>query len=217
MSYADVKKRIFDDKLIAIVRGISKKNIINTVNALYAGGIRLIELTLLQDSDETIKNSLEMLRLVHDEFGDKIVLGAGTITAKTQAELAIKAGAEYILSPNTNEDVIRVTKEMGKVSIPGVLTPTEIKHASQLGADFVKLFPAGVFGTEYLKTIRSPLSNIPILAVGKINIGNMKSFLDAGAVGVGIGAELVDKNHIEAGDFDKIALLSAVYISKLKE
>ena len=144
-------------------------------------------------------------------------VGAGTVTSVELVELAAKAGAKYIISPDTNVDVIRRTRELGLVSLPGALTPSEITTAYNNGADFVKLFPIADMGASYVKAVRAPLGHIDMLAVGGVNDKNLKSFLDAGVCGAGIGGNLVNKAWIAAGEYEKITEIARTYVSIVKE
>ena len=165
---------------------------------MYNGGIRLIECTYQANgsiSDEEIADNIKMLA---EYFGDKMYVGAGTVLTKKQVELTKKAGGKFIISPDANEEVIRYTKEIGLISMPGALTPTEIAAAKRAGADFVKVFPIDVYGPSYIKAVKAPLSNVELLAVGGITINNINDYLSAGAVGVGIGTGIVNKGVIEA-------------------
>ena len=137
-----------------------------------------------------------------------MAVGAGTVTSAALAELAHSAGAQFIVSPDTDPAVIRRTKELGMCAMPGAMTPSEIKTAYEAGADFVKVFPASVLGTEYIRAIRGPLGHIPLLAVGGISEENAAAFLQAGCVGVGVGGKLVNRDWIAAGQWDSITQLA---------
>ena len=132
-----------------------------------------------------------------------------------QVKIAAEAGAEYMISPDTSEAVIKATREAGAVSIPGALTPTEVATAYAYGADFVKLFPAGELGLSYIKAIRAPLAHIPMLAVGGVNENNLGEFLKAGLDGFGIGSNIVDKKLIEKGDFAALTALAKRYTEQI--
>jgi 2-dehydro-3-deoxyphosphogluconate aldolase/(4S)-4-hydroxy-2-oxoglutarate aldolase len=132
-----------------------------------------------------------------------------------QVETAINSGAKYIISPNTNLQVIKKTSELGAVSIPGALTPSEIAFAYEAGAKFVKLFPASEFGVSYIKSIRSPLNHIPLLAVGGVDENNMNSFFEAGVSGVGVGSNIVKKSLISMKKFDEITVLAKKYTKQI--
>lgn len=207
-------KIIEEEKIITIVRGVAREKLIPLAQAMYDGGIRLIECTYdanAEISDEEIASNIEMLV---NHFGDKMVVGAGTVLTEKQVELTKKAGGKFIISPDTNADVIKKTNELGLVSVPGALTPTEIAAASRFGADFVKVFPVGIIGSDYIKDVRAPLSNVRLLAVGGVDENNMNEFFEAGAYGIGIGSGIVKKELIASDDFDGITELAKKYTEK---
>ena len=138
-------------------------------------------------------------------------IGAGTVITEKQVELTKKAGGKFIISPDTYENVIRKTRELDMVSMPGALTPTEIQKAYRCGADFVKLFPITNLGTEYVKAVKAPLSHIKFMAVGGINENNMADYLKAGVCGFGIGSNIVNKKFIDSGDYASITQLAKKY------
>ncbi len=202
---------IRQNKVIAIVRGVKKNDIINTANALIEGGIKLIEVTFNQNDPEHLKKTSELIAMLCDEFDGNLCVGAGTVMNLEQCDAAYNAGAKYMISPNVNPDVIKHAVKLGAVSIPGALTPTEAVTAYESGAHFVKLFPAGNLGTGYIKSVCSPLNHIPFLAVGGINAQNMSDFISAGVCGVGVGGNLVDVKKINEGDFSGITTLAKEY------
>ena len=195
-------QRIQQEKVIAILRGLTVSQAVAAARALYDGGITLVEVTFDQSCPERFTQTAQAISAIREAMGDNILVGAGTVTSPELAELAYQAGAAYIISPDTDKAVIQRTGELGMVSIPGAYTPTEAKQAYNAGADFVKLFPAS--NPEYLKAICAPLSHIPFLAVGGVNAQNAADFLKAGAAGVGLGSCLVNKKWVQAGEFDKI-------------
>ncbi|MCL2367387.1 MAG: bifunctional 4-hydroxy-2-oxoglutarate aldolase/2-dehydro-3-deoxy-phosphogluconate aldolase [Oscillospiraceae bacterium] len=200
-----VIQRIEERKIIAIVRGIpDKEQVLRVADAMYAGGIEFIEVTFNQSAPERFSDTTDAIAAINEHFGGKVYAGAGTVLTPEQAQLAADAGAQYIISPDMNVDVIQKTREMGLVSIPGVMTPTEITQAMRAGADFCKLFPAGILGSGYIKAIKAPLSHAKILATGGVDVHNIKEFQNAGAHGFGISGPLVNKAWIEAGEFHKI-------------
>ena len=140
-------------------------------------------------------------------------IGAGTVTEAEQVALTKEAGGTFIISPNTDERVIRRTAELGLVSIPGALTPTEIAAAHSYGADFVKLFPIGSFGTGYVKAVSAPLGNVPLLAVGGVDLNNVREYMKSGIVGVGIGSNIIRKDLLEEEKFDEISELAREYVN----
>ena len=202
-------------KLIAIVRGLSGDDLIRTAEALYCGGVRLLEVTFDQSGKIPDSETANNISLLKKNFEGKLLIGAGTVMSEAQVLTAKEAGAEYIISPDVSEAVIKKTKELGLVSIPGALTPTEVVSAYTYGADFVKLFPAGDIGLSYIKSIKAPLSHIPMLAVGGVTIGNIRDFLDAGLSGVGIGSAIVNKSLIKNGDFDGLTELAREFTKQI--
>lgn len=212
----EVLKRIHDGKIIAIIRGISSDRIIDLVDAMLAGGVNCAEVTFDQSSEEMTKDTLLSIRRLREHFCEKVCVGAGTVMSCEQVRQAAEAGAEYIISPNTDPDVINETKKLGLVSIPGAMTPTEIAYAYSLGADIVKLFPAGNLGAAYIKALKAPLKHIPVTAVGGVNVENCKDFFKAGVIGIGVGGNLVSKTLVETGNFAAITAAAQEYTDALK-
>lgn len=199
------------EKIIVIVRGVAADKLIPLAEAMYEGGIRLLEVTYSADgsvSDEETAKNIEMLS---KHFEGRMYIGAGTVITEKQVELTKKAGGKFIISPDTYENVIRKTRELDMASMPGALTPTEIQKAYRCGADFVKLFPITNLGTEYVKAVKAPLSHIKFLAVGGINENNMADYLKAGVCGFGIGSNIVNKKFIDSGDYASITQLAKKY------
>ena len=208
----DIVEKIKRDKLIAIVRGIYGQDCINLAHALQAGGINLLEVTFDRAHPETFKDTASAISATKTALGRTIVVGAGTVMSVETVEMAYKAGARYIISPNTDVDVIKRTVALGMVSIPGAVTPTEIEVAHKAGADFVKIFPAGALGPQYIKAICAPLNHVKMLAVGGVNEKNIPEFLAAGAMGCGVGGGLVEKSRVASGAFDEITRLAKVFV-----
>lgn len=203
------------EKLIAIVRGIESEKCIKVAQALYEGGIRLMEVTYDQKAPDSWKSTAQAIGDIAKQFEGRLLVGAGTVTTPELVELTHSVGGRFIISPDTNVDVIRRTRELDLVSMPGALTPSEILTAHRAGADIVKLFPAADLGPGYLKAVRAPISHVKMMAVGGINETNLGQFLAAGAIGAGIGGNLANRTWIEEGQFDKItqtarALVAAV-------
>lgn len=143
-------------------------------------------------------------------------IGAGTVLNENQVQLTYNAGGEFIISPDTNAEVIRKTKELGMISMPGALTPSEIQLAHRSGADFIKLFPVTNLGCDYVKAVKAPLSHIKFLAVGGINLENMQDYISAGVCGFGIGTNIIDKNMVKNNDFEAITELARKYVEAVK-
>ena len=203
------------EKIVVIVRGVEKEKLIPLAEAMYEGGIRLLEITYDatgKTPDEETAANIEMLA---KHFEGRMYIGAGTVIRPNQVELTAKAGGKFIISPDTNKEIIEKTRELGLVSMPGALTPTEIADAARFGADFVKLFPVNAFGTEYVKAVKAPLSHIKLLAVGGVDEKNIADYAKAGACGFGIGSNIVNKKLIEEGAFDKITELAKEFLAAL--
>lgn len=176
--------KILEHKIIAIIRGAHPNDVIKIAKALYAGGVRILEITM--NSTEP----LAVIKAVADKLGDKMIVGAGTILDAESAKQAVSAGAKFILSPIVDSEVINMAKSLGVISIPGAFTATEIYKAYKNGADIIKVFPA--ISPSYIKDIAGPLPLIKLLPTGGINIENIKEYKKAGAAGFGIGSALVD-------------------------
>lgn len=208
---------ILDRKIIAIVRGVYGEDCLRLAEALYDGGIRLLEVTFDQAKPENHKKTADTIRELNEKLGDKMDFGAGTVTSPALVALTKAAGGRFVISPDSNEEVIRATVAEGLVSIPGALTPTEALFAHRCGADFVKLFPVGDFGPGYVKAVSAPLNHIRLLAVGGVNEKNIAAFLAAGAVGAGVGGNLVNKQWIAGGEFEKITALAEEFVAAVEE
>lgn len=199
---------VLDKKVIAIVRGVYGQDCLNLAKALQRGGICLLEVTFDQSNPDLWARTADTIRLLAQELGDRMTFGAGTVTSTQLVEIAKNAGASFIVSPDTNEAVIKATVQAGMVSMPGALTPTEILTAHSWGADFVKLFPTSNLGAAYIKAIRGPLNHIRLLAVGGVSEKNAAEYMQAGCNGVGVGGQLVNKQWIANGEFEKITALA---------
>lgn len=196
--------RILEKKIIAIVRGYTTKEVIDLAKALHKGGVDVLEVTFPQDGPEGIPETMERVRALKEELGPEMEFGTGTVTSVEMVRAAYEAGATFIVSPDTNDEVIRETVKLGLVSVPGALTPTEMKHAHDCGADLIKVFPADTFGPKYFKTVKAPLSMLRLLAVGGVGESNAEAYLEAGACGIGVASCLFRKEWIKAGDWDRI-------------
>ena len=207
-----VIKKLMDEKLIVIARDMENEKIIPLAKALFKGGIRILEITFTLKAPESFKSTGKTIKSVIDHFGDDILMGAGTVVTPELVDIAADAGALYIVSPNTDINVIKRTKDRGLVSIPGALTPSECMTAFNAGADFIKLFPIGELGPGYLKAVKAPLSHLKFVCTGGVNDKNIPDFIKAGAVGFGVGGNLVNKEWIDASQFDKITELAKRYV-----
>ena len=212
-----VIEAIENEKIIVIVRGVAREKLIPLCNAMYQGGIKLLEVTFDASKKVSDLETAENIKMLADEFSDRMFIGAGTVIEEKQVELTHKAGGTFIISPNTDAAVIGKTKELGMVSMPGALTPSEITLAHNYGADFVKLFPADNFGPGYLKAVKAPLSHIKLTVVGGINENNIESYIKAGASGFGVGTNIVNKTLLENDEYDKITELAKKYVEAVNK
>ena len=211
-----VIQTIEKEKLIVILRNVEEKQLLPLSQALYQGGIRMMEITYDasgKTSDETIAAQIQ---IIAKHWKGKMLIGAGTVLTEKQVELTKQSGGLFIISPNTDEEIIRKTNELEMVSIPGALTPTEVQTAHRAGADFVKLFPMDAMGPSYLKGVKAPLSHIKFLAVGGIDCNNMKDYLKAGAIGFGIGSSLIKKDLLKEENYAALAELAETYVKAAK-
>ncbi len=208
-------ERVKQKKIIVIVRGVYDEDCLKLAEALLEGGIELMEVTFDQSSQADQDKTADAIRMINEKLGDKIVIGAGTVTNLKMLKKAYAAGAKFIVSPDTNPKVIKATVKKGMVSMPGAVTPSEILTAHRSGADFVKVFPVVNLGAGYLKAVRAPLNNINLLAVGGVNENNISDFIKAGACGAGVGGNLVNKEWIANGEFQKITDLAKEFVKNI--
>ncbi|MDR2687875.1 MAG: bifunctional 4-hydroxy-2-oxoglutarate aldolase/2-dehydro-3-deoxy-phosphogluconate aldolase [Oscillospiraceae bacterium] len=208
-----VIRQILEKKIVAIVRGLPEPQAVPLAGALLAGGIGLIEVTFDQAAPESFPRTASAIAAIRGAYGGKMHVGAGTVMTPGQLRLAYDAGAQFIISPNVDAAVIHQTRENGLVSLPGCMTPTECAAAHGYGADFIKIFPAGVLGPGYFKALLAPLSHLKFLAVGGVDCANIPDFLRAGALGFGVGGNLVNREWIAAGEFDRITAAAREYAS----
>ena len=200
-------------RITAILRGIDREHLEPVVEALYAGGIRLLEITFNQGSATRLEDTAAAIARVKEIYGDRLHVGAGTVMSVEEVAAAHRAGAEFILAPNVDEMVIRAAVDRGLCAIPGAMTPTEIAGAYNAGAQIIKLFPAGNLGLGYCKAVMAPLNHIPMIAVGGVDQHNLPSFLKEGFLGAGIGSNLTDRKLIQAGDYAGLKAQAEEYMA----
>lgn len=204
-------KRILDGGIIAVVRSESPEQLVGVVRALAEGGVTAAEITF------TVPDALEVIRQVRRDLGDSVVLGAGTVLDAETARAALLAGAEFIVGPTTNRDVITLCRRYDKVVMPGALTPTEVVAAWEAGADVVKIFPSDLGGPNYLKALRGPLPQVRMMPTGGVDLDTAAAFLRAGACCLGAGSSLVDPKAVAAGDFGRITETAARFAAIVAE
>lgn len=203
------------EKLIAILRRIPQERLLDTAEALFQGGVRILECTFDHSDPDCLSALPRQLDRLRNRLEGRMVIGAGTVLTPRQVELAHQAGAQLIISPNTDRAVIARTRELDMVSVPGALTASEVVSAWDAGAHFVKLFPAGELGLSYVKALCAPLSHIPLLAVGGVTRDNAGSFLRAGVLGFGVGSQLVPSEAVAQGDYGQITRRAAGFVDAL--
>ena len=211
----EVIKDVEQHKIIVILRGFTQEQLIGAVDAMEKGGIKLVEVTFDQTGATSDEQTAQNIRALKENFSGRVRIGAGTVMSEEQVELAYQAGAEFIISPDCYEPVIKKTRQLGMVSMPGVFTPSEAASAHRYGADFAKLFPNSEVNVSYLKAIATPLAHIKFLAVGGVTAENMMEYLKAGAKGIGVATAIADKNAIFAGDYDEITRRAKMFTSQL--
>ncbi len=209
-------EEIENEKIIVIVRGVERNKLIPIAEAMYRGGIKFLEITYSANGEVSDEETKENIRLLANHFGGRLHIGAGTVLTEKQAELTKQAGGEFVISPDTNPKVIKRTKELGMVSMPGALTPSEIQLAHISGADFVKLFPVSNLGIDYVRAVKAPLSHIRLLAVGGVDLSNIPGYLDIGVCGFGIGSNIVSGKLIGQNDYKGLEELAKKYVSAVK-
>ena len=200
ITHEQALERIKKEKLVAILRGVPMDRIDGVVSALVRGGVRVLEFTFDHNEPDYLAANAAKIRYTVEKYGDQVLVGCGTAVNVAEVEAAYEAGACLVISPNVDMAVIRRTNQLGMVSMPGALTPTEIVAAYDMGADIVKLFPAGELGLGYIKAVRGPLVHIPMSAVGGVKPENVGEFLDAGVCGFGVGSQIVLTKAVKSGD-----------------
>ncbi|HEY7159086.1 MAG TPA: bifunctional 4-hydroxy-2-oxoglutarate aldolase/2-dehydro-3-deoxy-phosphogluconate aldolase [Gemmataceae bacterium] len=200
-------RQILDSGIIAVVRSPDSQQLVEVVRALADGGITVAEITM------TVPDALDVLRQVRRVLGERVLLGAGTILDAETARAALLAGAEYLVAPTVNLDVIRLAQRYSKLVLPGAFTPTEILTAWEAGADIVKVFPADVLGAAFFKAMRGPLPQVRLMPTGGVDLSNAADFLKAGACCLGLGSQLVEPRAVAERDFDRIRDLARQYVA----
>jgi 2-dehydro-3-deoxyphosphogluconate aldolase/(4S)-4-hydroxy-2-oxoglutarate aldolase len=207
----DMLKLLLQHKIVAILRGIEDQDADAAAQALIDGGIHMMEITM------NTKGAATMIERWRTKFGGMAAVGAGTVIDVALAEQAVAAGAQFLISPNLDEDVIAYGRERGISVWPGVMTPTEIVKARKAGADAVKIFPMGTLGIGYLQEIRGPLDDIPMIATGGVDLHNIAGYFKAGANAVGMGSKLVNLQWIREGKFDLVTERARQFVEAVRD
>jgi 2-dehydro-3-deoxyphosphogluconate aldolase / (4S)-4-hydroxy-2-oxoglutarate aldolase len=202
--------RLKESGLIAVIRKPNPSQIHQIAEALVEGGTGALEITL------DTPGALGMIQDLKENFGDRVLVGAGTVLDAPSARLAIDAGADFIFCPSFDIETIQMANRYGRISIPGVMTPTEVVNAYSAGADLLKIFPGGALGEAYIKDLQGPLSHIPMMPTGGVTLDNVEAFIRNGAVAVGVGGSLVDSKAIAEERYEALTETSRQFIEKIK-
>ena len=208
-------KEFLESKVIVVCRGIAREEIARVATALCEGGIRFMEVPFDQAEPGTFADTAAKIKAVKEALGGKMHVGAGTVITMEQFELAKAAGAEIIVSPTMEEDVIIATKAAGLISMPGCATPSEMTRAYKLGADLIKLFPSSMVNLKVIKEIRVPLNHLSLVCFGGVSAENIREVLATGVVGVGVASAVLDKQALANKDYEKIIVLAKELTGKL--
>jgi 2-dehydro-3-deoxyphosphogluconate aldolase/(4S)-4-hydroxy-2-oxoglutarate aldolase len=211
MSKEEQLRKVLECGIVAVVRSPDSRQLVEVARALADGGVSVLEITM------TVPGALDVVRQVREALGDRVLLGAGTILDPETARAALLAGAEYLVSPTVNRDVIGLCQRYDKLVMPGAFTPTEILTAWEAGADIVKVFPAEVVGPPFFKALRGPLPQIRLMPTGGVDLTTAAAFLKAGACCLGVGSQLVEPKAVAARDFDRIRDLARQYAAVVQQ
>src|SRR5262249_4418554 len=211
MSKESHLRHVLDCGLVAVVRSPDSEQLVEVARALADGGVTVVEITM------SVPNALDVLRRVRHALGDRVLLGAGTVLDPETARAVLLAGAEFIVAPTLNLDVIRLCRRYDKLVMPGAFTPTEILTAWEAGADIVKVFPADVVGPAFFKALRGPLPQVRVMPTGGVDLTTAAAFLKAGACCLGVGSQLVEPKAVAEGNFDRIRDLARQYVNIVKQ
>jgi len=211
MSKENQLRHVLDCGVVAVVRSPDSQQLGDVSRALADGGVTVVEITM------SVPGALDVLRQVRQALGERVLLGAGTVLDAETARAVLLAGAEYVVAPTVNLDVIRLCRRYDKLVMPGAFTPTEILTAWEAGADIVKVFPAEVVGPAYFKALRGPLPQIRLMPTGGVDLTTAAAFLKAGACCLGVGGQLVEPRAVAERNFDRIRDLARQYVAIVKQ
>ncbi len=204
-------RHVLDSGIVAVVRSPDSEKLVEAARALADGGVTVVEITM------SVPDALGVVRRVRHALGDRVLLGAGTILDAETGRAALLAGAEYLVAPTLNLDVIRLCRRYDKLVMPGAFTPTEILTAWEAGADIVKVFPAEVVGPAFFKALRGPLPQVRLMPTGGVDLTTAAAFLKAGACCLGVGGQLVEPRAVAEGNFDRLRDLARQYVTVVKQ
>src|SRR6267143_4881649 len=211
MSKESQLRQVLDCGIVAVVRSTESQQLVEVARALADGGVSVVEITM------SVPNALDVLRQVRHALGDRVLLGAGTVLDAETARAVLLAGAEFIVAPTLNLDVIRLCRRYGKLVMPGAFSPTEILSAWEAGADIVKVFPADVVGPAFFAALRGPLPQIRLMPTGGVDLNTAAAFLKAGACCLGVGGQLVEPKAVAERNFDRLRDLARQYVAVVRQ
>ncbi|HEY0408398.1 MAG TPA: bifunctional 2-keto-4-hydroxyglutarate aldolase/2-keto-3-deoxy-6-phosphogluconate aldolase [Pyrinomonadaceae bacterium] len=212
MNKQDVLRRVEEVGIVPVVRASSAEEALQVVEAIKAGGIPILEITM------TVPRALRVIEQVADRYSDEVIVGAGTVLDAETARACILAGARFVVSPSLNVKTIEMCRRYSVAVLPGALTPTEVINAWSAGADVVKVFPCGALGgAKYLKSLKAPLPQVLIIPTGGVSLANAVEFIEAGALALGVGADLVDTKAIRLGQTEKVTEAARAYLAAVRE
>jgi 2-dehydro-3-deoxyphosphogluconate aldolase/(4S)-4-hydroxy-2-oxoglutarate aldolase len=211
MNIEQTIQKIFDVGIIPVVRANSAEEARRAVEAIHAGGIPIIEITM------TVPDAPAIIREVSRHYGESVLTGAGTVTTALQAAACLEAGAQFLVSPGFSVGVLQTASAMKKLAIPGALTPTDVMAALEAGANLIKIFPCGsVGGAKYIKSLRGPFPGVRFIPTGGVNLTNAAEYLEAGAFALGVGAELVDLAALRNKQAQKITDMARALVDTVR-
>ena len=211
MDKQEVLRRVAEVGLVPVVRASSAEEAMQVVEAIKAGGVPVLEITM------TVPRAVKVIEQLADRYGSEVVVGAGTVLDPETARACILAGAAFVVSPSLNVATVELCRRYSVAVMPGALTPTEVVTAWQAGADVVKVFPCGALGgAKYLKSLKAPLPQVEMIPTGGVSLKTAAEFIEAGALALGVGADLVDTKAIRAGDAGKVTEAARAYVAAVR-
>lgn len=206
MQKSEIIYRILNPGVVAVIRADSSEQLMDVAQALADGGVTTMEVTM------TTPNAIQVIEAVTKKFGDKILMGVGTVVDEVTARLALLAGAEFVVTPVLKPEVIALCRRYSKPIISGAYTPTEALAGHEAGADFIKIFPADTLGPKYIKALKAPLPQLEIIPTGGVDLNTCADFIHAGCSAVAAGSSLVSKELMQKKDWKKLTELSAAFV-----
>lgn len=204
-------EQLYQSGLIAVVRRPKFEQVFDIAEALVEGGVGALEVTL--DTDR----ALDIIYELKSRYGDEVLVGAGTVLDAPSAKMAIDAQSDFIFSPNYNVEMIQMTNRYGRISIPGVMTPSEAVEAYAAGADILKVFPGGALGASFIKDLQGPLAHIPVMPTGGVTVENTAQFIQNGAIAIGVGGSLMNEEAIRTQNYTQLTKIAGQFSEQIKK